>query len=48
MAKQLPNDNGVRKNNGNLKDNKKPTTINWIPIELQHWAEERKQEFKTM
>jgi hypothetical protein len=27
MAKQLSNDNGVRKNNGNLRDNKKPMTI---------------------
>jgi hypothetical protein len=48
MAKQLSNDNEVRKNKGNLKDNKKPMTINWIPIELHHWAEERKQEGKTM
>jgi hypothetical protein len=42
MGKQLSNDNEWEKNNGNLEDNKKPTMVNWIPIELQHCAEERK------
>jgi len=48
MGKQLSDDNVWEKNNGNLKIIKKPNIVNWIPIELHHWVEERKQECKSM